>query len=47
MMLLLELVGGQVAEAAVWPDGVVVDAPGLDEDGPFDFRRFFKREFFR
>ena len=32
---MLEPVGGQVAEAAVGPDGVVVDAPGLDEDGRF------------
>ena len=32
-MLLLELVGGQVMEAAVWSDGVVMDAPVLNEDG--------------
>ena len=31
----LNSLGGQVAEAAVGPDGVVVDAPGLDEDGRF------------
>jgi len=34
-MLLLELVRGQVAQAAVRADGVVVLPPGLDDDGCF------------
>jgi len=31
-MLLLELERRQVVQAAVWPDGVEVKAPGFDDD---------------